>query len=141
MAEVEITIGGRNFIVACQDGEEHYLRAAAAQLDAEAQALTGQVGRLPESRLLLMAGLLVADRTAGLEEDLRRAEERIAALEAQLAELQDRPAPEPQSVEVAVIPDAVADMMAELAARAEAVAAQAEEVLLGGGEETAADHG
>ena len=39
MPEVEITIGGRSFEVACQEGEEHFLRAAAGMLDAEAAAL------------------------------------------------------------------------------------------------------
>lgn len=122
MAEVEITIGGRTFAVACQDGEEHFLRSAASLLDAEAQALTGQVGRLPEARLLLMAGLMLADKTAGLDEELRAAEARIAALES-------RPVPEPSQVEVAVIPPAVRDMLAEIAARTEALAAEAEEML------------
>ncbi|MFN6951656.1 MAG: cell division protein ZapA, partial [Albidovulum sp.] len=43
MPEVLITIGGRQFEVACQDGEEHFLRAAAKMLDAEASALVGQI--------------------------------------------------------------------------------------------------
>lgn len=124
MAEVEISIGGRAFQVACQDGEEHYLRSAASLLDAEAQALTGQVGRLPEARMLLMAGLMLADKTAGLDEELRAAEARIA-------ELESRPVPEPSQVEVPVIPPAVRDMLAEIAARSEALAAEAEEVLGG----------
>ena len=37
--EVEISIGGRSFDVACQEGEEHYLIAAARLLDGEAQVL------------------------------------------------------------------------------------------------------
>src|SRR5690606_13416058 len=57
MPNETITIGGKNFEVAYQPGEEHYLRAAAAMLDTEATALIGQIGRLPESRMLLMAGL------------------------------------------------------------------------------------
>ena len=64
MPELTITIGGRAFPVACQEGEEHFLRAAAALLDAEAQPLVAQMGRLPESRLLLMAGLMLADNVA-----------------------------------------------------------------------------
>ena len=64
MPQVEITIGGRNFEVACQEGEEQFLMTAAAMLDVEASSLSTQVGRMPESRMLMMAGLLLADRTA-----------------------------------------------------------------------------
>ncbi len=65
MPEIEISIGGRVFGVACQEGEEHYLQAAAQQLDNEASVLVKQMGRLSESRLLLMAGLMLADRSGG----------------------------------------------------------------------------
>ena len=55
MPDIEISIGGRNFTVSCQPGEEHFLRGAAAMLDAEAAPLVAQMGRLPEARMLLMA--------------------------------------------------------------------------------------
>ncbi len=60
MPEVEIEIGGRTFEVACQDGEEHYLHAAAKMLDEEASVLSAQIGRIPETRMLLMARLMLA---------------------------------------------------------------------------------
>jgi len=68
MPEVTISIGGRNFDVACQEGEESYLHAAAKMLDEEAQVLSDQVGRMPEARMLLMAGLMLADKTASFED-------------------------------------------------------------------------
>ena len=71
MPETEIKIGGRSFTVSCQDGEEHFLHSAAKLLDAEATVLTSQIGRMPEPRMLLMAGLMLADKTAGLEEKLQ----------------------------------------------------------------------
>jgi cell division protein ZapA len=71
MAEVKISIGDREFEVACKEGEEHYLRSAASLLDTEAQALKEALGRIPESRMLLMAGLMLADKTANLEDDLK----------------------------------------------------------------------
>lgn len=122
MPEVEIKIGGRAFEVFCQDGEEHYLHAAAKMLDTEATALAGQIGRLPEARMLLMAGLMLADKTAGLEDKLREAEARMAQKEAEIAQLKARPAPEPQKIQVAVIPPELADTLSEMAARAEALA-------------------
>lgn len=127
MPEVEITIGGRGFEVACQEGEEHYLETAARMLDKEAQVLSDQIGRLPEGRMLLMAGLMLADKTAGLEDRLRDMEDRCAALQDEVQALRNRPAPEAQRVEVPVVPQSVTETLAELAARAEAVAAEVEE--------------
>jgi len=93
MPEVEVSIGGRFFEVACQPGEERYREAAAKLLDAEATALTEQMGRLSEGRLLLMAGLLLADKTAGLEDHVRGLEEKLRAQEVLIAELRDAPPP------------------------------------------------
>ena len=127
MPEVNITIGGRPFVVACQDGEEHYLQAASSLLDAEAQTLMDQIGRLPEARMLLMSGLMLADKAAGSEEQMKALEDKVAQLTAYIEELQSKPAPEPEQVKVAVIPDEVTQSLAELAARAEALAEAAEE--------------
>ena len=132
MPEVQITIGGRPFTVACQEGEEHFLHAAAGLLDAEASALMDQIGRLPEARMLLMAGLMLADKAAGSDDQLRALEDKVAEQQAWIEELQSRPAPEPQRVEVAVIPSEVTETLAELAARAEALAEAAEEKLAAG---------
>ncbi|WP_212524616.1 cell division protein ZapA [Actibacterium sp. MT2.3-13A] len=131
MPDVQITIGGRAFEVACQEGEERFLRAAAALLDNEASVLVSQIGRLPEARMLLMAGLMLADKTAGLEEKLRNAEEVLGQKEAELEELKSRPAPKPDRIEVPVIPGSVTDTLAEIAARAEALADAIEEKAAG----------
>ncbi len=127
MPEVEIQIGGRSFEVACQEGEEHYLQSAARMLDTEASALTGQIGRLPEARMLLMAGLMLADKTAGVEDKLREMQAQVADLEGELLRMRDMPTPEPNRVEVPVVPESLTDSLAELAARAEALAAEVEE--------------
>ena len=117
MPEVEVTVGGRPFRVACQEGEEHFLHAAAAMLNVEAEALQSQLGRLHETRMLLMAGLMLADRTAAVEDELR-------SLKAKAGEAGARPV---ERVEVPVMPQGVIEMLTEMAARAEAMAAQVEE--------------
>lgn len=117
MPDLEVTIGGRPFQVSCQPGEEHFLRSAAGMLDAEAAPLIEQMGRLPEAKMLLMAGLLLADKTAAMEDELRVARSRVAELEARPVGTRD----------VAVIPPQVIETLAEIAARAEAIAARLEE--------------
>ncbi|WP_415183959.1 cell division protein ZapA [Phaeovulum sp.] len=125
MPELKISVGGREFDVACQEGEEHFLRSAAAMLDTEASVLLGQIGRIPETRMLLMSGLMLADKTAGLEDQLRSALARAKTAEAALSEAQANPT----RVEVPVIPVEVTDTLAEIAARAEALADRVEESL------------
>ena len=62
MAEVDFLIAGRPYRVACRDGEEDTLRAAARLVDAKSrEALTG-LGTLSEARQLLFAALLLADQ-------------------------------------------------------------------------------
>lgn len=127
MPEVEIKIGGRSFDVSCQEGEEHYLHSAAKMLDDEAQALASQIGRLPEARMLLMAGLMLADKTAGVEDRLREMQVQVDTLKTELERLKNAPKAEPTRVEVPVVPQAVLETLAEVAARAEALASQIEE--------------
>ena len=111
---------------AIYEGEEHYLRFAAKMLDEEASVLTDQMGRIPESRMLLMAGLMLADKTAGMQDKLREAEDKMSEKEAELEQLRKAPQPEAKTVEVPVVPDSVTDTLAEIAARAEALAEQIE---------------
>lgn len=107
MPEVRISIGGRDFDVACQEGEEHFLRTAAQMLDAEATVLQDQIGRMPEARMLLMAGLMLADRTAGVEDKVKTLEDKIASQAAWIEARENAPAPQPVAVSV---PDPVEDL-------------------------------
>lgn len=119
MPEVTINIGGRGFDVACQDGEQPFLESAARQLDAEAQVLIQQIGRMPELRMLLMAGLMLADKTAGLEDEVADLKEKLASQNALIEELQihaARPAAQPP-----VSPEVLAQL-ADLVAQAETLA-------------------
>lgn len=84
MPEVNVQIGNRTFLLQCSDGEEPHLQAAAKMLDVEAITLEAQAGRLPESRMLLMAGLMLADRFKETEWNANSSVERIKSLEGQL---------------------------------------------------------
>jgi cell division protein ZapA len=77
--------------------------------------------------MLLMAGQMLADKTAGLEDKLRESEDRAAGYLSELQMLKDAPPPEPERVEVPVVPTEVTETLQEIAARAEAVAREVEE--------------
>ena len=123
MPDVSITIGGRQFEVACQDGEESFLKAAAEVLDGEARLLTDQVGRLAENRMLLMAGLMLADKTVALEEAVGSSKQKLEDARTAARVAASTP---PERVEVPVVPEKLVDTLAELAARAESLAEKAE---------------
>jgi cell division protein ZapA len=91
--------------------------------------LSAHIGRMPEARMLLMAGLMLADKTAGLEDRVREADARIEELSIRVAEASARGVPAPERIEVPVIPAHVTETLAEIAARAEALAAMVEERL------------
>ena len=74
--------------------------------------------------MLLMAGLMLADKTAGVQDKLREAEDRMAEKEAELAQMRDAAPSEVQRIEVPVVPETVIEAMEEIAARAESLADQ-----------------
>lgn len=135
MPDMTIEIGGKSFTVACQEGEETFLTSAAALLDREAQVLVGSGARLTQDRMLLMAGLMLADKTISAEEELRELDRRLAKQDHLVAELEARPSPSAEVREVIkevevvkqveVIPDAALERLDALAERAEALVARA----------------
>ena len=84
MPELKLSIGERDFEVACQEGEENFLTEAANLLNAESQKLVSQLGRLSESRMLLMAGLMLADKMINAEKSLNERERQIEQKESEV---------------------------------------------------------
>ena len=74
MPEVAINIGDKKFTVTCQPGEESALEAAASLLNDEAAFLVNEIGQLSEQKLLLMSGLMLADKMATQSEKLAKSE-------------------------------------------------------------------
>jgi cell division protein ZapA len=62
MADLDVTVAGRNYRLACDDGQEAHLLSLAAMLDREARALSAGGGVIGEARVLLMTALMMADR-------------------------------------------------------------------------------
>jgi cell division protein ZapA len=61
MGAITVNIAGREYSLACRDGEEPRLLQLASHLRSKADELTGSLGQMSEPRLLLMTGILVAD--------------------------------------------------------------------------------
>jgi len=81
MPQVSVTINGRQFRVACEEGEEAHLLTLAEDLDGRISRLRTRFGEIGDTRLTVMAALTVAD-------ELAETKQRIAQIEPQLATLQ-----------------------------------------------------
>ena len=70
MAQVNLNINGRDYLIACEDGEEKHLIFLAEYINQQVDTLVESVGQVGEARLLLMASLMVADELAETTEEL-----------------------------------------------------------------------
>ena len=61
-ALVDLSIAGRTYQVACREGEEENLRAAARLVDGKSREALAGLGTLSEARQFLFASLLLADQ-------------------------------------------------------------------------------
>lgn len=101
MAEVSVRINGYVYTVGCEDGQETHLQAMAAEVDGRIASIKAVGAQSGEARLLMLAALLLADEL----HDMRLAGSGAAPKPADDAAAQAR-----------------AHRLAELAARAEAIA-------------------
>jgi cell division protein ZapA len=81
MAQVNATIAGRQFRLACEDGQEEHLQLLAKDIDARIARLREKFGEIGDTRLTVMAALTVADELAEATRRLRRLEEEVAAMQ------------------------------------------------------------
>ena len=81
MSQVNVTINGRQFRMACEDGEEEHLARLAEDLDARISRLRLRFGEIGDTRLTVMAALTLADELAEAREKLKRVEPEIAAMQ------------------------------------------------------------
>jgi cell division protein ZapA len=81
MAQVNTTIAGRQFRLACEDGQEDHLQVLAQSIDERIAGLREKFGEIGDTRLTVMAALTLADELAEAQRRLRRMEEETAALQ------------------------------------------------------------
>ena len=60
MSEVRLTVGGRNYTLRCEDGQEDHIRKLAGVIDAKLNAMGANLSNM-EAKNLLFAALLLAD--------------------------------------------------------------------------------
>jgi cell division protein ZapA len=81
MSQVTVTINGRQFRMACEDGQESHLLRLAQDLDQRIEKLRVSFGEIGDTRLTVMAALTLADELAEAGGRLRKLEEELASLQ------------------------------------------------------------
>ncbi len=117
MAELSISINGRRYSVACEDGQEEHLGRLARYLDDRVGELAKTVGQVGDARLLVLAGLLIADELS--EAYMALANERGEIYDGPLA----KPSAAPGEESAATV---AARHLEDLARRIEAIAERIE---------------
>ena len=88
--QVSVTINGRKFRMACEDGQEVHLTELAADFDSRIEKLRASHGEIGDTSLTIMAALTLADELTEMGARLRRLEEEFAALQDDRATAADR---------------------------------------------------
>ena len=77
MPTVEISVNGRRHTVQCGEGEEQRVKRLAAYVDRKVNELAGGSMQVGDTRLLLMASLLVADELSDAFDEIKRLQARL----------------------------------------------------------------
>ncbi|MGG6895272.1 MULTISPECIES: cell division protein ZapA [Rhizobium] len=80
MAQVTVTIDGKAYRMACEEGQEDHLTDLATRFDRYVLHLKNQFGEIGDLRLTVMAGIMITDEVAELTR-------RVSSLEAELESL------------------------------------------------------
>ena len=69
MAQVDVSVNGQSYRIACEDGQEDRLVDLAAMVDEKVIGLVNQIGQVGSNRLLVMAALIIADELVDLKNE------------------------------------------------------------------------
>ena len=112
MAQVTVTIDGKAYRMACEEGQEAHLEGLAANFDRYVGHLKSQFGEIGDLRLTVMAAIMVMD-------ELSEANRQVAGLETEVAGLKKNR--EGQSAVAEKNDELVASMLSELTNQVKAI--------------------
>ena len=72
MAEVDITINGRSYRISCKNGEEERVKSLATLISNQVQKLSEKIGQLGEARMILLASLVLLDKSDEIEKEAEK---------------------------------------------------------------------
>ena len=72
MAEVDITINERSYRISCKDGEEERIKSLATLINNQVLKLSERIGQLGEARMILLASLVLLDKSEEVEKEAEK---------------------------------------------------------------------
>jgi cell division protein ZapA len=81
MSQITVTINGRQFRLACENGQEGHLSRLGVEFDRRIGELRTRFGEIGDTRLTIMAALMVLDELAESNLKLRNVKAELASLE------------------------------------------------------------
>ena len=75
MAQVDVSVNGQSYRIACEDGQEDRLVDLATMVDEKVLELVNQIGQVGSNRLLVMAALIIADELVDLKNEAASSQE------------------------------------------------------------------
>ena len=124
MAAIPIRINGKDYHIACDDGQEEHLRLLSFDLDERINQLSYQMGGNPgEVMSLLLAGLMMSDEASENKKEIDRLSKEVRQLTQRLSQVRT---PSSDTLRMADVEGAMLETLSELAARIEKIADQVE---------------
>lgn len=80
MAQVTVTIAGKTYRMACDDGQEEHLFGLASRLDSILNEIRGVFGEIGDQRLTVMSAITVLDQLSETERKLKGLEAEVSSL-------------------------------------------------------------
>jgi cell division protein ZapA len=80
MSHINVTINGRQYRMACEEGQEVRLLRLAESLESRIESLRGKFGEIGDARLTVMAALTVCDELQDANNQIRSLEQEVDAL-------------------------------------------------------------
>ena len=81
MSHVNVTINGRQYRMACEEGQERRLLQLADNMESRIHELRGKFGEIGDARLTVMSALMIADELLDANQRILRLQEQVDALQ------------------------------------------------------------
>jgi len=84
MVDLKINVGGKNFFISCEDGQEEDLKSASVLLSNEVEKLKNDLGKISDEKIFLMAALIMTDKLKMKGKDLEKIKESMIKVQEEL---------------------------------------------------------
>ena len=89
MVDLKINVGGKNFFISCEEGQEEDLKTASLFLSSEVEKIKNDIGKTTDEKLFLIAALIISDKLKMKGKDLQKIKESMKKVEEELTKVKE----------------------------------------------------